>query len=411
MISSKLTTAAIPRQIAGADMAGANMAGANMEGEGWLNRLSNGWFGLRNRLLGSPLFQRRAASFAVTRPIAQRRARGLFDLVAGFVYSQILLASVRLNLFEILAKGPTTIEMLSSRLGLSIDATERLLAAGTALELFERRSQNRFGLGVMGAPMVGNTALAAMIEHHSALYADLADPVALLRGEGKSSQLATYWPYANSTCHQTAGALKDAQVAAYCKLMSASQPLVAHEILDAYPMAKHRCLLDVGGGEGTFLMQVATRAPDLKLMLFDLPAVAERGVAQFAAAGLAHRATAIGGDFLNDALPQGADIATLVRVVHDHDDARVLALLKAIHQALTPGGTLLIAEPMAETQGAQAMGDAYFGFYLLAMGRGQPRTPARLIQLLQAAGFRQIRLLPTNMPLQAQILLAKRGTK
>ena len=51
-----------------------------------------------------------------------------------------------------------------------------------------------------------------------------------------------------------------------------------------------------------------------------------------------------------------------------------LAILTAIRKAIAPGGTLLIAEPMAGTRGAEASGDAYFGFYLLAMGQGRPRT-------------------------------------
>ncbi len=374
--------------------------------QGWFDRFSSAWFSLRNRLLASPLFQRRAASFALTRPIAQRRAGELFDLVAGFVYSQVLLACVRLNLFEILAQGPLAVDVLSQRISLTPEATQRLMAAGVALRLFERCPHAQFGLGVLGAPMVGNNALVAMIEHHSALYADLADPVALLKGKGNTAQLSSYWPYAGE---QAVGSLNDGQVAAYSQLMSASQPLVAHEILDAYPLSKHRCLLDVGGGDGTFLLQVAQRAPRLQLMLFDLPAVAARGRANFAAAGLSQRATATGGDFLIDALPGGADIATLVRVVHDHDDARVLALLKAVRTALVPGGTLLIAEPMAGVPGAQPMGDTYFGFYLLAMGRGQPRMPSQLTSLLQAAGFQEIRLLSTHMPLQTQILLANRG--
>ncbi|MCU0931523.1 MAG: methyltransferase, partial [Serpentinimonas sp.] len=104
--------------------------------------------------------------------------------------------------------------------------------------------------------------------------------------------------------------------------------------------------------------------------------------------------------------PTGADIATLVRVAHDHDDARVMQLLRAIHTALLPGGTLLLAEPMSDTEGARAMGDAYFGFYLLAMGRGQPRTPQRLSQMLQEAGFLNVRLLSNPMPLQTRILVA-----
>lgn len=374
---------------------------------GWADRWSDRLFALRNRLLASPLFQRRAASFAFTRPIARQRARALFDLVAGFVYSQVLLACVRLELFEVLAKspeGPLPLAVLAQRLGLPEDAAQRLLDAAVSLQLAERRSHGRYGLGVLGATMVGNTAVVAMIEHHSALYADLADPVALLRGEARSSSLASYWPYAGA---REPGSLAAEQVAAYSALMSASQPLVAHEILDAYPMARHRCLLDIGGGEATFLMQAAQRAPQLSLMLFDLPAVAERGRVCLAAAGLAPRASAVGGDFLQDALPTGADIATLVRVVHDHDDARVLTLLKAARAALTPGGTLLLAEPMAATGGAEPMGDAYFGFYLLAMGRGQPRTPEQLTGLLQAAGFGQVRMLATRMPLQTRILLAK----
>ena len=358
----------------------------------------------------------------LTRPVAQRRARQLFDLVAGFVYSQVLLACVRLDLFGELSKGPQTLSDLAHRLGLPYESARRLLAAATSLKLVERRSQGRYGLGVLGAAMVGNTAVAAMVEHHSALYADLADPVALLRGEtdpaseankcggtptGNGARLASYWPYAGA---QTPGSLAPEQVSAYSALMSASQPLVAHEILDAYPLGGHSCLLDIGGGEGTFLMQVAQRAPHLKLCLFDLPAVADRARARFAMSGLADKAEAFGGDFLKDPLPEGADIATLVRVVHDHDDARVLTLLRAVYAALKPGGTLLLAEPMAATSGAEPMGDAYFGFYLLAMGRGQPRAPGELAEFLKNAGFQRVRLLRSRMPLQTRVLLAKKST-
>ena len=93
--------------------------------------------------------------------------------------------------------------------------------------------------------------------------------------------------------------------------MSASQPLVADEILDAYAVTSHRCLLDVGGGEGAFLVRAAQRAPALRLMLFDLPAVADRARARFAAFGLAHRASVVGGDFLRQPLPTGADLVSL----------------------------------------------------------------------------------------------------
>lgn len=367
-------------------------------------RWSDRGYAWRDRLLASPRFQRWAAAFPLTRPIARRRARALFDLVAGFVYSQVLFACVQLRLFDALAAGPQRVDALAARCSLPVDAMQRLLDAAVSLQLVSARGDGRYGLGELGAAMRGNPGIAAMVEHHALLYADLRDPVALLRGERAGTALAGYWPYAGTA---DPAALAGGDVAAYSALMASSQQLIAGEILDAYPVARHRCLLDVGGGEGAFLTAAAARAPDLKLMLFDLPPVAERARARFVAAGLAHRAQATGGNFLADALPVGADLISLVRVVHDHDDERVLTLLRAVRQALPPGGTLLLAEPMAGTAGAEPMGDAYFGFYLLAMGRGKPRSPAVLGALLAAAGFKSWQLAPTHMPLQTGLIVAK----
>ena len=375
----------------------------------WRDRFAD----LRNGLLMRPGFQRWAAAFPLTRPIAQRRARALFDLVAGFVYSQVLLACVQLRLFDILAEAPQSVGALAVRCRLDMSAMERLLAAAISLELVERRRDGRYGLGAVGAPMAGNAALVAMVEHHAALYADLADPVALLRGEATGAHLAAYWPYAAGRATPACGdsvvrAMPADKVAKYSALMSASQPLVADDILDAYPLTRHRCLMDVGGGEGVFLRAVARRAPHIALMLFDLPPVAERARQQLTESGLAGRTQVVGGDFYQEALPRGADVMTLVRIVHDHDDDGALRILTAIYDALPVGGTLLVAEPMSETPGAEPMGDAYFGFYLMAMGRGRPRTAAHLTALLKQAGFGAVRTARTHRPLQTGLLVATR---
>jgi demethylspheroidene O-methyltransferase len=369
------------------------------------SRLFDWWQSSRDRLLASPGFQRWAARLPIARVIARRRARQLFDLMAGFVYSQVLLAAIRLRLFELLANGPMTPGQLSARTGLDSDPMLRLLAALVSLRLLEHRSAGRVGLGPLGAPLVGNEALAAMAEHHVTLYADLADPVALLRAAGAGASLNEYFPYAGAG---TPSALQADRVAAYSALMAASNPLVAGEVLDAYPFSRHRCLLDVGGGEGVFVTRVAQRYPELRLKLFDLPAVAERARARIAASGVdPARIDVQGGDFLADALPRGADVITLLRVVHDHNDDRVLTLLRAIREALEPGGVLVLAEQMSGVPGAEPMGDAYFGMYLLAMGAGRPRTPAQLGSLLAQAGFERVKRLSTRMPLQAGLLVAE----
>jgi demethylspheroidene O-methyltransferase len=361
------------------------------------------WDRWRDRLLASPRFRRWAAGFPLTRWIARRRAAALFDLVGGFVYSQVLLACVRLRLFEHLADGPLTSAQVAPRLRLDPAAAECLLAAAAAIDLVELRQGQRWGLGPLGAVLVGDEAIVAMIEHHEALYADLADPVALLRGETASTRLERFWPYAMDAYPAS---LPAQRVADYSALMAASQPLVAGQVLDAVSLDGHRCLLDVGGGEGAFVAAVAQRAPHLALMVFDLPTVAERARARLAAQGLAQRADVHGGDFLRDPLPRGADVVTLVRVLHDHDDAQALQLLRSVHAALPPGGRVLVAEPMAGTSGARAVGDAYFGFYLLAMRRGRPRTPQRISQLLRHAGFHRVRTLSTAQPLQAGVVSA-----
>jgi demethylspheroidene O-methyltransferase len=352
--------------------------------------------GWRNRLVASPRFQRFAASFPLTKPIAQRQSQALFDLCAGFVYAQVLQACVQLDLFRILEAGPRSVAELAPRLAMTESATERLLGAAAALDLVERRSGGRYGLAMLGAALLGNPGVGAMIAHHRLLYDDLADPLALLRGESRPTALSGYWGYA--TADQPAAA-PPAEVAAYSALMAQSQHFVADDILAAYDFAQHRRILDVGGGEGAFLLRVAAQAKAPALTLFDLPAVAARAQVRFEAEGLGPRASTFGGDMHRDALPGGADLVTLVRVLHDHDDAAVRALLARIRACLPPGGTLLIAEPMAGSAETRRMAEAYFAFYLLAMGSGRARSPEELTAFLREAGFTEIRTLRTRRPL------------
>lgn len=376
----------------------------------WWGRWQEAWRDWRNRRIADHGFRRWAAGFWPTRPLARRQAGQLFDIVAGFVYTQVLLACVRLRLFERLAaSGPQRLDELAVTLALPTRAAARLLDAAAALGLLERRRGERYALGPLGAAMVGNEAVAAMVEHHAALYADLQDPVALLRSGGPGPAMSACWPYA---AYADAGrgalqALDPAAVAAYSALMTASQSLVIDEVLDAWPLVRQRCLLDVGGGEGRFVAAAAARAPALRLMLFDLPPVAELARRRLQGLGLGARVQVLGGSFFDDPLPRGADLVTLLRVLFDHDDAHALAILRAVHAALPPGGQVLVAEPMADAPGARAMGDAYFGLYLLAMGRGRPRSAQALGALLHEAGFGRVRALRTRLPLQTGVLVAE----
>ncbi|MGF1466647.1 MAG: methyltransferase [Sandaracinaceae bacterium] len=373
-----------------------------------MNRLRQGlqwlvdrFLDVRVRVLANPRFQRWAARFPLTRPVARRRAAALFDLSAGFVYTQVLQACVRLHVIETLADGALTVDEVAARIGLERSATERLLAAASSLRLLERRPRGRYGVGIHGASYLGNPIVGRMVEHHALLYRDLEDPVALLRGERADTELSRFWSYASPR-----GPGGDEDVAAYSELMARSLALLAEDILEAYPFARHRRVLDVGGGQGAFLEAVARHAPHASLVLFDLPAVAARARTRLTEVGLS-RVEVVGGDVFEDPLPRPADLVSLVRVLHDHDDDDALRILRAARAALAPDGVLLVAEPMSETRGAEPMGAAYFGFYLLAMSQGRPRSPAEIRDLLRRAGFDRVRGRRTRRPMLARLLLAR----
>jgi len=336
--------------------------------------------------------------------MARRRARALFDLCSGFVYSQILSTCVQLELFALLQSGPMGRNAIAQAVGLDRDSADVLLRSATSLKLLENRGRDRYGLGIHGAALLANPGVCKMIEHHTFLYRDMTDPVALLKREQDETMLSMFWDYAGARSQQTGEGLGTEP---YTDLMSASQAMVAEQIIDSYPLHTHQRLLDVGGGDGTFLRTVATAAPDLSLMLFDLPPVAERAQARFTESHTHNEVSCHGGSVFEDDLPEGADVISLVRVIHDHNDDAALAILKRCRKALPAGGTLLLAEPMGREKVGDPATDAYFGMYLHAMGRGRPRTAQELQALIAEAGFNRCQSLRTHLPMLTSLLVAK----
>jgi demethylspheroidene O-methyltransferase len=368
--------------------------------------LKVGYVARRNAIFASPRFQYWAARLPLINWIAKSRARGAFDMLAGFAYAQTLRAYVESGIFAVLADGPVSIGEVAARLELSDDAADCLLRAGRALMLSQEARPGGWMLGEQGAVIAANPGVQAMVRHHRLLYADLADPLALLRADRKEpTQLSRFWSYAGAL-HGAGERGRD--TAEYSALMAASQHFVADEVLATVSFKSVRRLLDVGGGHGAFLGAVGARYPGLELGLFDLPEVAARGAEIVGERLGPGRINAHGGNFFTDAVPTGYDMVSLVRILHDHDDAPARALLANIHSSLAPGARLLIAEPMAQIPGAQAMGEAFFGLYLWAMGSGRPRSPAEIIAMLRAAGFATAQLIPTAQPVNASVIMARR---
>lgn len=356
--------------------------------------------------LTSPAFQRWAAGFWLTRPMVRRDSAKIYDLVAGFVYSQTLLACVELGVLDRLADGPLRLDALAHKTGLPVDRARRLAQAASALGLLERQGpegNERYALARLGAAVLGVPGLTDMIRHHAVFYRDLRDPVGLLQGQ-TAPELAKFWPYVLGG----QAAENPTQAAQYSDLMATSQTLVAEETLDALDFSGIRHLADIGGGTGAFLAQVAARYARIELTLFDLPAVAPAARERIEAHALTTRIRLQPGHFLDDPLPDTADAISLIRVLYDHDDPVVERLLSRIYAALPPGGRIILSEPMSGGTDPTRSGDAYFNFYTLAMTTGQPRSADQHMALLDRTGFTGARIHRVRRPFLTGVITAQK---
>lgn len=357
--------------------------------------------GLLTRAAMSPRFHAIAQRIPGLRGKARAEGQALFDVVQGFVAAQALYALVELRVLHLLAEGAQTTGALAQRLAVPEPRMAVLLQAGAALKLL-RGKGGLWHLAPRGGAFLTVPGLEAMVRHHDVLYRDLADPVAFFRGQTRP-ELAGFWPYVFG-----AGAAADPGLAErYSRLMADSQALVAADTLRLVDLRGVRHLMDVGGGTGAFLAAVAHAHPDLRLTLFDLPAVVPGASARLAP--FAPRVSITPGSFRDDPLPRGADAISLVRVLYDHADETVDRLLRAVHDALPPGGRLIVSEPMSGGNSPDPATDVYFAVYTLAMQTGRTRSAAEIAKKLAEAGFSAVRDLGAPRPFVTHVVTAIRA--
>lgn len=330
--------------------------------------------------VASPGFQSWAARFPLTRRQSRKDAEQLFDLVAGFTYSQILYLAVDTGLLTALRGGPERTDALARKLGMSIDAMDLLCQGAASLKLIEKRGDSRFRLARLGAATLGVPGLTQMIRHHDMFYRDLSDPKALLAGQ-RDTKLAAFWPYVKNET-------SSADVAAeYTDLMANSLAMVAEETLNVVDLSDATHILDIGGSSGGFLKAVRARYASPRLAVLDLPEV----IATLPGGLAEHQIELWPGSF-KDPLPEGPDTISLIRVLYDHDDQTVNDLLANVFASLPPGGQVVISEPMSGGARPDRFGDVYFALYTRAMKTGKTRSAEAISTMLSQQGFEKIQI-------------------
>src|SRR5260221_113481 len=151
---------------------------------------------------------------------------------------------------------------------------------------------------------------------------------------------------------------------------------------------------DIGGSQGFVLSLVLPKYPDMRGILFDLPAVVEGAPSLIKSYGLESRIDVKSGNFF-ESIPSGADAYLLKHTLHNWSDEDCLHILKNIYAVAEPGTKLLIVDAVIGARNEHDFAKI-LDIQMLVHLRGKERTQAEWKELLHAAGFRLAGVVPTS---------------
>ena len=141
-------------------------------------------------------------------------------------------------------------------------------------------------------------------------------------------------------------------------------------------------VVDVGGGNGSLLVELLKRQPGLRGIVFDLPETVRDEAA------LGDRIEFVEGSFF-ERVPEG-DVYVLSTILHDWDDERAVAILRTIRASARDDSSLLILDAVVP-HGNEPGGRKWLDLVMLTLVGGKERTEAQWRELLPAGGFEPVR--------------------
>jgi hypothetical protein len=166
-------------------------------------------------------------------------------------------------------------------------------------------------------------------------------------------------------------------------------------MFEGYQLPSGQVVADIGGADGSVLIELLRRHPGRRGIVFDRPAIVPAADASIARAGLGDRVTVVSGDFF-DAVP-AADVYVLGYILHDWDDDAATRILRTIATAGRPGARLLVVEgivPPGDVPHLTKMID----LTMLGVVTGRERTEQEYRDVLAGAGFAVERVVETATP-------------
>src|SRR4051794_28792609 len=262
-------------------------------------------------------------------------------LVNGYRVPQALHVAATLGVAARLADGPRTSDDIAAAVGAHAETLYRVLRALAAVGVLHEEAGRRFALTPVGACLrsdaeepVGGWAALIGRPYFWRAWDGLLE--AVRTGENAFERLHGVDAWTYRAQHPEEGAIFD-------RAMADLTRRAHHATLAAFDFSPFGTVVDVGGGNGALLVALLRAHPDMRGVLMDLPqtiATAERAIAD---AGVASRCEAVAGSFF-DGVPAGGDAYVLRAVLHDWDDERALAILRAVRRAAAGAATLVVIE-------------------------------------------------------------------
>jgi SAM-dependent methyltransferase len=319
-------------------------------------------------------------------------AQHIVRLAFGFAVSQALRVAADLGIADRLAAGERSVDDLATETGSHAGALYRVMRLLAAEGVFRETDGRRFVLTETGEALRSDRRSSSldmirMLNREPYLaFAQLGHSVRTglpafdeVFGKARFDWLAD---------HPDEAALFQSAMVAFNQ---GSNQAVAH----AFDFGPYSRVVDVGGGHGQLLSEILARHPNVSGVLFDLPSGVE--AARSGAGGSLPRTEFVAGSFF-EAVPAGADVYVLKKVIHDWNDKQAIAILRNCRDAMVPQGRVLLAETIVPA-GNEPDPIKLTDINMLAVTGGLERTEAEYASLLAAAGLRLQRIIPTGQPI------------
>lgn len=170
--------------------------------------------------------------------------------------------------------------------------------------------------------------------------------------------------------------------------MTVSTTLAAQALTASYDFTPYRSVCDIGGGQGILLKHILTANPHLRGILYDL----EPAVKGHILSGLEGRVEIQTGSFF-ERVPS-ADVLLMKSVLHDWSDEKCLVILGRCREVMQPSSRLLIVDRVIASPPDWM--SSFMDLHMQVMSGGRERTESEFNTLLQQAGLKLNRVVPTK---------------